>query len=197
MNPQTFVFIGRSGCGKGTQLDLLKKFIKEKDPEKEVITFETGAKFREVFEGQNYSSKLSREIYDVGGLQPEFLAVRNWANMLFDNIKGGDEHMMFDGICRRILETEIFTTAMEFYKRNPVVIYVNVSRKWSKDRLLARGREDDTDEGIDKRLDWFDENTMPSIEYLKNNNRYTFIDINGEQTIEDVHKEIMEKLGWA
>ncbi len=195
MTPQTFVFIGRSGCGKGTQVELLKDLLKEKDPSREILHLETGAKFREFIDGPNYSNKLSKEIYINGGLQPEFLAIRNWSDMLIENVKGG-EHIMFDGICRRLLETEVFTSTMEFYQRQPVVIYIDVSRKWSTDRLSSRGRSDDDDEGIKKRLDWFDENTMPSIEYMKTNDKYKFLDINGEQTIEDVHKEIVQKLGW-
>ena len=30
MNLQTFIFIGRSGCGKGTQVALLQEYIKSK-----------------------------------------------------------------------------------------------------------------------------------------------------------------------
>ena len=31
--PQTFIFVGRSGSGKGTQIELLQKYIKEQMPE--------------------------------------------------------------------------------------------------------------------------------------------------------------------
>jgi adenylate kinase family enzyme len=195
MTPQTIVFIGRSGCGKGTQVELLKNLLKEKDPSSEILYLETGAKFREFIAGQNYSNKLSKEIYENGGLQPEFLAIRNWSDMLIENVKG-NEHIVFDGICRRLLETEVFTSTMDFYQRHPTVIYINVSRKWSTDRLSARGRFDDDADGIKKRLDWFDENTIPSVEHMKSNSKYVFLDINGEQTIEEVHKEIVQKLEW-
>ena len=46
MNPQTFVFIGRSGCGKGTQAKLLQDVLKEKNPDQEIFYIETGANFR-------------------------------------------------------------------------------------------------------------------------------------------------------
>ena len=135
MQPQTFVFIGQSGCGKGTQVDLLKKVLTEKDQSRKIVVFETGIKFREIFKGDNYSSKVAREIYERGGLQPDFLAVRNWSNMLFDDTEG-HEHIFFDGICRRLSEAEMFTTAMEFYERQATIIFVNVSNKWAKKRLM-------------------------------------------------------------
>ena len=59
MSPQTFIFIGRSGCGKGTQAELLQKRVKEKDQSSEIFYLETGAYFREFLRGEKYSNKLS------------------------------------------------------------------------------------------------------------------------------------------
>ncbi|MCG2694656.1 hypothetical protein L6261_01050, partial [Candidatus Parcubacteria bacterium] len=67
-------------------------------------------------------------------------------------------------------------------------------REWSTERLLGRGRSDDDAEQIKKRLDWFDKDVIPAIEYLKNDPLYNFVDINGEQTIEQVQAEIIEKI---
>lgn len=195
MTPQTFIFIGRSGCGKGTQVALLQKLLKEKDPAKEIVHLETGSKFREFIAGDGYSNKLSAEIYKSGERQPDFLAVRFWANLLVDKIKE-DEHLIFDGICRSLPEAVIFSTITKFYNRKVTVVHVNVSRKWSTERLTARGRDDDDAHGIQKRLDWFDQDTQPAIDYFKTDDRYVFIDVNGEQSIEDVHKELVQKLGW-
>jgi adenylate kinase family enzyme len=71
-------------------------------------------------------------------------------------------------------------------------VHLNVSRKWSDDRLLARGREDDrTLAKINKRLDWFEKDTMPAIEYFRESRFYKFIEVNGEQPIEKVHADIV------
>ncbi len=195
MTPQTFIFIGRSGCGKGTQVALLEKLLKEKDPGKEIIHLETGSKFREFIAGEGYSNKLALEIYKKGERQPDFLAVRFWADMLIETIKD-DEHIMLDGICRSLPESVVFSSISEFYSRKINVVYMNVSRQWSRERLLARGRDDDNSYGIEKRLDWFEKDTYPAVEYFKKDDKYTFIEINGEQSIENVHKEIVQKLGW-
>ena len=196
MQPQTFIFIGRSGCGKGTQVELLKKVLAEKVPTGEILYLETGANFRDFIKGEKYSNKLSNEIYVSGDRQPDFLAVWMWSHVILDKFKG-NEHVLLDGICRSLPETMSFTTALNFYNRKAQVIFINVSREWSKERLLTRGRADDKSlEEINKRLDWFDKDTYPAIEYFNMHERYTLHDINGEQSIEDVHKEIMTKLGW-
>ena len=197
MSPQTFVFIGRSGCGKGTQAELLQKLLKEKDPNGEIFYLETGAYFRDFIKGEKYSNVLSNKIYQNGDRQPDFLAVWMWGHILLDKFKG-TEHLFFDGITRSLPEATVFTTAMEFYNRKPIVINLSVSREWSEERLLARGRTDDkSKEEIKKRLDWFDRDSMQALGYFKVNETYKVFQINGERTIEDVHKDIVEKLGWS
>jgi len=195
MTPQTFIFIGRSGCGKGTQVALLQKLLKEKDPGREIVHLETGSKFREFIAGEGYSNKLSAEIYNRGERQPDFLAVRFWADLLVDKAQI-DNHILFDGICRSLPEAKIFSTITDYYTRKVTVVHINVSRQWSTERLTARGRDDDDPTGIEKRLNWFEQDTALAIDYFKSDNRYDFIDVNGEQSIEDVHKELVAKLGW-
>jgi adenylate kinase family enzyme len=191
----TVIFIGRSGCGKGTQADLLKSYISKNDPYKhQILYIETGKRFREFIRGEGYSSKLSKEIYEKDERQPDFLACFMWGSELVEELCP-DMHVVFDGAPRSHSEAVLLTTALEFYQRErPTVIFINVGHKWAVDRLLARGRQDDkTLSKINKRLDWFEEDTWPAIEYFKTNKLYKFIEINGEQEIEKVHKDILEK----
>ena len=196
MSPQTFIFTGRSGCGKGTQAELLQKHLKEKDPDNEIFYIETGANFREFMKGEKYSNKLANKIYENGDRQPDFLAVWMWSHVVIEKFKG-TEHLFFDGITRSLPEAEMFTTAKDFYNRDVTVVYLNVSREWSEARLTSRGRSDDKSlEEIKKRLDWFDRDSYPAVEYFNVHKGYNLLDINGEQSVEDVHKEILSKLGW-
>lgn len=195
MDPLIFIFIGRSGCGKGTQVKLLKEVLTTKDPSAKILHLETGVNFRKFVTGQGYSNKISQDILTIGERQPDFLAIKFWSDFFVDNYHG-DEYVICDGICRSLPEAMTFSTAMHFYNRKPIVIYINVSREWSTKRLLGRSRADDDENGIQKRLDWFDKDTMPAIEYFSADSRYVFHDVNGEQTIEDVHAEIMRKLKW-
>lgn len=193
MSPQTIIFFGPSGSGKGTQAKLLIEELSKKDS-REVHYIETGQRFRDFSTEASFTAKLTKEIMTKGGLLPEFLPIWIWTEYLIRHVSG-DEHLILDGLSRRVHEAPILDSAMKFYKRErPVILSIEVSREWAKDRLLNRGRTDDIDQKIDERISWYYDNVVPAMEYFKNNSYYNFLNINGEQTIEEVHKEIMEKL---
>ena len=189
----TIIFIGRSGCGKGTQADLLKNRIARLDQNKQHILYiETGNYVRDFIRQEHYSSKIAKDIYERDDREPDFLGIFLWSKVMIEEL---DEnmHLVIDGAPRAKDEAQVLTSALEFYKReDPTVIYLNVSRKWSEDKLLARGRLDDRAlTKINKRLDWFDIDVVPAIEYFKTNSLYRFIEVNGEQPIEKVHTDII------
>lgn len=194
MNPQTFIFIGNSGCGKGTQAEFLKKYINEKDPGKlPILYLTTGGRFREFIKGDSYSQKLSRDIYSKTLPQPDFLVIWSVTNFLLENFTG-KEHLITDGMSRSLIEAECIDTAFDFYGRKTNVIFLNVNREWSRKHLSARGRVDDSPEGIENRLNWFETDVVPAIEYYRNNSKYNFVEVNGEQGKEKVHEDIVSKL---
>jgi len=199
MVPQTLIFIGRSGCGKGTQAHLFKNRLDRQDKDKQPILYvETGENFRQFIRSQSYSAGLSNQVYESDERQPNFLACWMWASVLIEQLKDG-MHLIFDGAPRARAEAELLTTAMRFYKREtPVVIHISVSREWSEEKLLARGRSDDlTLEKIDKRLDWFDRDVVPAINYFKSDPFYRYIEIDGEQAIEKVHADIIQAYDYT
>lgn len=194
MAPQTFIFVGPSGSGKGTQVDLLKQYLLKKTPEIPQFSSYTGDGFRNLMNGTTLAAGLCKEIQNAGGLQPEFLAIYLWAGNLIRNLTGR-EHLFIDGSPRKPAEAVVLDSAMQFFKREPVhVILVNVSDKETKRRLLLRARHDDTDEKIDRRLGWYKTEVVPAYEWLKRQPGYIFHDVNGEQTPAEVHEEILRKL---
>jgi adenylate kinase family enzyme len=72
--PKTIIFIGNSGCGKGTQANLIEK--KFKDNGEKVFHLETGNEFRDLLNMTTYTAELARGVSERGELQPEFLAVK-------------------------------------------------------------------------------------------------------------------------
>ncbi len=195
MQPQTFIFFGPSGSGKGTQARALVETLKEKDPERTVLYLETGQKFREFATQASYTAKKTKEVIESGGLMPEFLPVWIWAQYFVDHISG-NEHIILDGISRREHEALIIDSALRFYERkNPVIISIKLSPQVAVQRMEDRGRSDDGEEEIKRRLKWYEDNVVPVLNYFKNNPYYRFIEIDGEHSIEEVHRQIMEKAG--
>ncbi|MEK7635169.1 MAG: nucleoside monophosphate kinase [Patescibacteria group bacterium] len=194
MTPQTFIFFGPSGCGKGTQAKLLQEELAKKDPTRKILYIETGQKLRELAEKDTYTGKETKKILENGRLVPVFLPIWIWTEILMENITG-DEHIFMDGISRRIEEANVLDSALQFYKReNPIVVSIEVSDKWATERLLGRGRSDDTEEEIKNRLSFYHKDVVPVLEYFKNNSYYKFISINGERSIEEVHQDLVGKI---
>jgi len=189
---QTFVFIGRSGCGKGTQAKLLMEYLQQAEPERDIYYLETGQKFREFLNAGYLSSELAKRIMEINERQPDFLAVYMWSHLFVENMKG-DEHLVLDGTPRSRLEAEVLDTALRFYNRADAhIVHINVSREWSEQRLTERGRADDVaKDGIKKRLDWFDRDVVPAIEYYHEHREHNFHEINGERGIDEVHRELL------
>ncbi|MEK9201777.1 MAG: nucleoside monophosphate kinase, partial [Patescibacteria group bacterium] len=92
MSPETFIFFGRSGSGKGTQAGLLVSYLQKKNPERKVIHIETGKQIREFLAENTYTSKLTQNIVKNGGLLPAFLPIWVWTEYLIRNFSG-NEHL--------------------------------------------------------------------------------------------------------
>lgn len=195
MDLKTFIFIGQSGSGKGTQAKLLIEELKRRDQATPIFYLETGDQFRKFIANPNYTSELSKKIMDVGGLQPTFLAIHMWSHLFIENLSG-KEHLVIDGTPRKLDEAKVLDESLNFYGREkPIALFIKVSREWSIERLLGRGRADDIKiDDINRRLDWFEKEVYPAVEHYRNSNLADFYEINGEQTIEKVHQEIFKKI---
>ena len=193
MESNAYLFFGRSGCGKGTQAKLLSEALKKAG--KEVLYIETGSRFREFIQREdNLSGKLAGEVLRDGKLIPVFLPIWIWGGIFVENFTGKQD-MVLDGLCRRREESVALESAFDFYgieKTN--IILINVSNNWSETRMMERKRADDTPEKIKNRLDWYEADVVPSIEHFRNKEKFNFIEINGEQAIEQVHNEIIKAL---
>jgi len=191
---KAFILMGRSGSGKGTQTGLLVRYLCEKEKLCRTLHIESGALVREFVREDGYTQKRTKSVMESGLLIPEAMTVSLWANYLTENFTG-IESMVFDGTPRKLREAQLLDETFKFYSiKKPTLIYVNVGEKWAEDRLCGRARKDDTKEAVEKRMSWFESEVMPVINYYKENPDYNYVNINGEQTIEEVHKEIVKKI---
>ncbi len=187
--PQTFIFIGRSGSGKGTQADLLIKDFKDRSQESFYI--QTGEQFRKFLATDSYSANKAKTRSAAGTRQPDFMAIYMWADLMIKEFKGGDMDLIFDGTPRSLVEAQALDTAFEFYGRELVhVIALHVSDDCATSRLTKRARSDDDEHGIKKRLAWYEKDVVPALDYYRTNPRYRLVEVDGERPIEEVHAEI-------
>lgn len=197
MKPITCIFFGKSGSGKGTQAKLLMSYIAKHDPRNKVVYVETGEGMRNVMSANDsYVAHRIKETMAKGGLMPASIAIWLWQGEIEKNIETGNEHLIFDGVARRVDEAPILDHALQFVNRGTVhVILLDVPHEEVTARLLKRGRADDHHEKITERLKWFETDVMPSINYFKKSKHCTFLEIDGHKTIEEVHVSILKELG--
>ncbi len=196
MKQISVVFFGRSGSGKGTQADLLLKYLAENDPKTKAIYVETGQRFRDFMNGGTYTGEKVKEVLDRGGLMPAFFPIWTWSSLLIDEIKTGKEHTVFDGVSRRPDEAPILDSAIRFYNfEKPTILFLELHHEKAKNRLLKRGRYDDKEEKIAERMKWFESDVTKAVDYFRKNSYYNFVTIDGDQTILEVFEDVKKALG--
>lgn len=74
------------------------------------------------------------------------------------------------------------------------VIHLTASRDGVRERLLARGRQDDHEEAIEQRFQEYENDILQLIQQFKDGGVKVY-DVNGEQPVEAVRADIMKVLG--
>ena len=192
------MFIGRAGAGKGTQAALLGDALFKKDPSRKVLHIETGAEFRKFMQGESYTARLSKNVVEKGWLMPEFMPVYLWGRALIERYTG-EEHLIFDGTPRKLLEAKVLESVFPFYSMGkPWMIYLDIHHEESSKRLSVRaiqqGRKDDDNDAVLRRKIAFENEVLPTVEFYKNDPSVAFLDIDGIGSVEEVHARIMERL---
>lgn len=195
MRPQTFVFFGIVGSGKGTQVELLMDYLKSKD-HKKILYAGTGKEFRKLINSKSYTAQRVKESVLRGELQPDFLTTTLFINTLIHSL-GENEHLFADGYPRTVVQSESLERMMKFFKRDKIkIIYIKISEKEALKRNLKRGRDDDTEGGIAKRIEEYKNNVIPAMNFFKRKKDYKIYTIDGEQSRKDVFEDIIKALGY-
>lgn len=195
MKSQTFIFVGRSGSGKGTQLNLLQEYLSSNFTGINIKSVVMGEIFRSFFKEDGYIQNLAHEVTTKHGkFQPNFLTDALFINKVIEVV---DEKttLFFDGYPRNIHQLEVIKELLIYIKRqNPIIINIEVSRDSAKERMLIRGRNDDNDNAIENRLSEYDKFIVPMLEKVKNDQLFKYIEVDGERKIEDIHLDIINKI---
>jgi len=192
MKPVTLLFFGSQGAGKGTQVQMLVDYL-QKNSDRKVIRIDMGQELRNLRDSGSYAGRLTGEVIDAGVRMPDFMPIYLQTKKIVDTFTG-EEHIIADGLARGEDQTRGFDDAMKFFKRDDLqVVNLVIADDSAVKRLIARGRNDDTEEAIRRRLAWTKTDVMPQLELLKKRGR-TVHEIDGEPDVETIHKNILQAL---
>jgi adenylate kinase len=188
MNLNTIFFIGPQGSGKGTQAKLLSKHL-------DFFYWEMGAILRDIAASGSILGDKVKSLIDSGTLLQDedlYMVIKMRLNEI--PITQG---VIFDGIPRRLGQAEFLLNFLKEQGRADfTTLYVNLPHDESVTRLLKRGeiekRADDTKEKIEFRLQQYEKDTVPVLDFLKVNSH--FFEIDGRPAVDEVAKEIRTAL---
>ncbi len=217
-HPLIIILLGKSGSGKGTQAKLLQKkfglgYIGSGD-----LLRARGKK--KDFTGKKIVKMLAEgELIPTPAILKLWLDKIEELKSK-KKLKG----FVMDGNPRKILEAYLIDESLEFYEwdKNVRVVLIHISNKEAIWRLTKRRickkckkivpfvgrfrkikkcpecggqliqRSDDTVKAAKNRLKWFKTDVQPIINYYRKTGR--LIKINGEQSIENVSKDILKTI---
>lgn len=196
MEPVTLLFFGSQGAGKGTQVQMLIDFLKSKS-DTHVIKIDMGAELRALRDTGSFAGNLTGEVVNAGHRMPDFMPTYLQTKKLVDELKTGSEHIIADGLARGADQTRAFDDAMTFFgRKNFQVISLELAEATVIQRMLARGRNDDTEEGIKNRLGWYKTEVLPQLGMLEGRGRVVHR-IDGEPDVDTIHTNILAALKLA
>ena len=170
------VILGRQGSGKGTQCLRLSDLY-------ETIHISTGDMLRTAVEMQTELGKKAKIIMDAGDLVPDEIINGIVAERIgmSDVLEGG---FILDGYPRtsaqaQALEEELFSSGLSL----DLAINLEVPVKEVTQRMLDRSRADDTEEAIKRRLEIYENETAPLLEWFEERNNLIVVDGLGTEDV--------------
>ena len=209
------VLLGPPGAGKGTQAARIAEYLK-------VPSAASGDLFRDHQKRDTELGRLARSYMQRGVLVPDEVTIGMVSEWI--ETEAGEGGFLLDGFPRTLGQAEALDEALANTDGLDRVLYIRVSNdelvRRLTGRLVCRGcgatfhrvsnpppangacgecegelyeREDDRPEAVGKRLEVYFSETAPLIDYY--GEAGILREVDGEQSIEDVGRELVEKSG--
>lgn len=174
------ILVGIQGAGKSTQGNLLSEKLK-------IPYLSTGHIFRDLAREHTPLGRYIKEVMNAGYLIPD----RKTLQIVSDYLKRKEyeKGYILDGFPRTVPQAKSFKNGID------KVVYLRVSDKEALWRLSYRNsdvRNDETLLALRKRIELFHKLTESVLEYYRK--KGILVEIDGEKEIEEIHKEIVEKI---
>ncbi|MBL7998161.1 MAG: adenylate kinase [Candidatus Kapabacteria bacterium] len=179
------VFFGAPGVGKGTQAQLVAS-------RNTIGHLSTGDEFRRNIREGTGLGKQVQNIVESGALVPDELTTAIVRDALAqEKFANG---CIFDGFPRTIQQAKDLDAILaESGSAITCIVNIEVPESEIVSRLLLRGRADDNEEVIRKRLAVYHDETAPVIDYYYATSKV--VTVNGNSTMEEVYDSVMAALG--
>jgi adenylate kinase len=169
------IILGKQGAGKGTQSQRLAEHFGCQH-------LSTGQLFRDSASAGVSAGLKAKEYMDRGELVPDDLVVEV-VEERFSNPAEVENGFILDGFPRTENQADELDRILDGYPLD-LVLDLDVPTDLVIERLLGRGREDDTRDSIRRRLELYDQETKPLIDLYRQRGLLVQIDgVGEEQTV--------------
>lgn len=170
------IFVGPPGAGKGTQ----SKFLADAH---QIPHISTGDILRESVAAKTSLGVQAQGYMDRGELVPDQLVI----DLIRERLSKPDAQSgwILDGFPRNVAQAEFLDALLsELHQGCDRVVNFDVPDPVLLVRLLSRGRKDDNEETIRRRLEVYREQTAPLISYYESQQK--LVTVNGDQSMDEV-----------
>jgi len=178
------VLFGAPGVGKGTQAEILAEKLG-------VAHLSTGAAFRSAIQNASPIGLVAKEFVESGALVPDDVVAKVVEESM--SAPAFAAGCILDGFPRTRAQAEALDVMLEgMGKTIDRVVNIDVDDATIIERLMQRGRSDDREEVIKHRLNVYNDETSPLLEFY--GNRGSLVTIHGVGTVDEVNQRILDVL---
>lgn len=179
--PLVLVILGRQGSGKGTQAALLAERYG-------VVHVSTGDMLRAAVAAGTELGLRAKAVMDAGNLVGDDIMIGIVGERLADNDIQA-HGVLLDGFPRTTAQADALAEILGGTGPD-LAINLDVPIAEVTERMLARGRDDDTEEAISRRLGLYEAETAPLLAWFEERSRLTVVD--GLGTEDEVFARLSE-----
>ena len=173
------VMLGGPGSGKSTYTEYLIRHFR-------INHIYPGGMLRKEVENNTEIGKRVKEILAKGQFVPNDIVL----DLIKKSVSESPNGYVLDGWPRymqQVRDMEASNIGVDF------AVFLDVSREEVLKRLLARGRADDTEEIINNRIDLYNRETGPVVEYFRDKQGFLEIKAQGD-TAENIANNIIRRI---
>ncbi len=184
--PHRVILIGPPGVGKGTQAELMRDRLG-------LVHLSSGEIFRQEMQAETDLGLLAKRYMDEGRLVPNGVTIQMMAKRLRKE-EVRHQGFILDGYPRTVRQAEALDEDLKSMDQSITgVVSLKAPEEVVVARLAGRGRNDDDEDTVKRRMLVFYEETEPVVSYYRT--KGLLREVNANQAVDAVFREITDALG--